>query len=966
MTPLPPLPATQPVPEFWRSLDERALAPEFQARLATEFPFVATLGPSELDRRNFVKVMGASIALAGLTGCVRRSAEKIVPYVVAPEIAVPGRPEYYATAMSVEGFARGIVVESHLGRPTKIEGNTEHPESLGATDATTQAAILSLYDPDRSREPRRNAQATTWAAFDSEWSQQQAALLATQGEGLALLTEPTSSPSIRRELRRILDKFPKARWYQHTPLSGYEIGANQPDYDFDHADVVFTIGSDCLHRHPAALRYGRAFARRRRVENGRVRMNRFYALECTPTVTGTLADFRLPVSAARMRAVLDALAQVIAHGAPPTTGELSQAESRFVTALADDLLTHAPGVVCVAGPEEDSDIRQWAVALNAHFGAVGKTIRFLPSQRSDTDQTSAGNLATLSDAMNRGKLSSLFILGSNPAYTTPADLDFVRQLGEVAFTVHHGGHVDETAASCRWHLPESHWLETWADLRAYDGTATIQQPLIEPLYDTHSGLEILRRLTALSGDQAYDIVRSTWQHERGGSDFELHWNRWLKTGVIDGSAAPAVVGPPLDGDFPMLAQPATVELPVLILQPDSTIGDGRWANNAWLQELPKPLTQLVWGNAALVSPAFAARLGIESGDVLELSVGSDVMDASALILPGQAENCVTLSLGYGRTKAGVVGTGHGFNAYRLRVVNSPWQRPNLNIRKTGRRDVLVTTQQHFAMEGRDLVRVVSPDALNVPPPRENLSLYPPVKSGGYAWGMSIDLSTCLGCNACIVACQAENNIPVVGKDQVGRGRQMHWIRVDTYFEGDPASPRVVHQPVPCMQCENAPCELVCPVGATVHSNEGLNDMIYNRCVGTRYCSNNCPYKVRRFNFFDYRSSPGALVHLQENPDVTVRERGVMEKCTYCVQRINAARITAEKEDRLIRDGEIKTACQQACPAEAIVFGNIADPDSRVSLRKREPTNYLLLEDLNTRPRTTYLAKVRHSAGGTAS
>ena len=440
----------------------------------------------------------------------------------------------------------------------------------------------------------------------------------------------------------------------------------------------------------------------------------------------------------------------------------------------------------------------------------------------------------------------------------------------------------------------------------------------------------------------------------------------MKTGVIDGSAAPAVVGPPLDGDFPMLAQPATVELPVLILQPDSTIGDGRWANNAWLQELPKPLTQLVWGNAALVSPAFAARLGIESGDVLELSVGSDVMDASALILPGQAENCVTLSLGYGRTKAGVVGTGHGFNAYRLRVVNSPWQRPNLNIRKTGRRDVLVTTQQHFAMEGRDLVRVVSPDALNVPPPRENLSLYPPVKSGGYAWGMSIDLSTCLGCNACIVACQAENNIPVVGKDQVGRGRQMHWIRVDTYFEGDPASPRVVHQPVPCMQCENAPCELVCPVGATVHSNEGLNDMIYNRCVGTRYCSNNCPYKVRRFNFFDYRSSPGALVHLQENPDVTVRERGVMEKCTYCVQRINAARITAEKEDRLIRDGEIKTACQQACPAEAIVFGNIADPDSRVSLRKREPTNYLLLEDLNTRPRTTYLAKVRHSAGGTAS
>ena len=942
------------------------MTPEFQARLATEFPFVATLGPSELDRRNFVKLMGASIALAGLTGCVRRSIDKIVPYVVAPEISVPGRPDYYATAMPVEGFARGIVVEAHLGRPTKIEGNADHPESLGATDAITQAAILSLYDPDRSRGPRRLAQPSDWAAFDTEWAQHRAALLATQGQGLALLTEPTSSPSIRRELQRILELLPKARWYQHTPLAGYEVGGSQPDYDFNSADVIFTIGSDCLHRHPAALRYGRAFAGRRRVVNGQVRMNRFYALESTPNVTGTLADFRLPASPARMRAVLDALAQAIAHNALPPAAGLSPAESQFVTTLAADLRKHAPAVVCVAGPEEEADIQRWALALNAHFGASGKTIRFLAPQRSDTDKASAGDLAALGDTMHRGEVTHLFMLGSNPAYTAPADLDFVSQLGKVPFTVHHGGHVDETAAFCTWHLAESHWLETWSDLRAYDGTATILQPLIEPLYGTRSSLEILRRLTAPSGDQAYAIVRETWQHASGGSDFELHWNRWLNAGVVDGSATPAVAGPSAGGDFPVLTHSAAETLPVLILQPDSTIGDGRWANNGWLQELPKPLTLLVWDNAALVSPAFAARQGIVNGDVLALSIGPHTVDAAALIMPGQADDCVTLSLGYGRNAAGSVGNGHGFNAYRLRTVNALWRQSGLRVEKTGRRYALVTTQQQFAMEGRDLVRVVAPGALSVPPPAASPTLYPPWKAGGYAWGMSIDLSTCLGCNACIVACQAENNIPVVGKDQVARGRQMHWIRVDTYFSGDPTSPSVVHQPVPCMQCENAPCELVCPVGATVHSSEGLNDMVYNRCVGTRYCSNNCPYKVRRFNFFDYRSPPGALSHLQENPDVTVRERGVMEKCTYCVQRINTARIAAEKEDRPIRDGEIKTACQQACPAEAIVFGNLADSTSRVSLRKREPTNYLLLEDLNTRPRTTYLAKVRQPTGGPIS
>jgi len=968
MTMPPPLKFSVPnaAPDFWRSLDERAMTPEFQARLENEFPAGATLWPSEVDRREFVKLMGASIALAGLAGCVRRSVEKIVPFVDSPETVVPGRPQYYATAMPVEGFARGIVVESHLGRPTKIEGNSDHPESLGSTDAMTQAAILSLYDPDRSRGPRRRSQASDWAAFESEWAHHRAAFLEAHGEGLALLTEPTTSPSLRRELQRILDRFPKARWYQHTPLAGYEIDGHQPDYDFDKADVVLAIGTDCLYRHPAALRYSRAFARRRRVESGQARVNRLYALESTPTVTGAMADFRLPVSPPRLRVVLDAVAQAIANNTPPAGPGLPPVETQFVTALLEDLRRHAPAVMCIAGPEEEDDIQRWALALNTHFGANGHTVRLLPSQRSDTDRAAAGNLAALCDTMRRGAVTALFIFDSNPVYTAPADLDFSGLSSNVPFTVHHGGYVDETAAACTWHLPKSHWLETWADLRAYDGTATILQPLIEPLYDTRSDLELLRSFTVSPADKAYDIIRETWRHGYGGSDFDLRWNRWLNAGVVDGGGTPPVAAAASDGAFPVLARPVGDDLPILIVQPDPTILDGRWANNAWLQELPKAMTHLVWDNAALIGPGLAARLGVASGDLLALSVNQLAVEAAAWITPGQAPDCITLSLGYGRTAAGTVGTGRGFDAYRLRSVNALWQRPGLLVRKTGRRYALVTTQEHFAMEGRDLVRVVSPDALRVPAPAADATLYPRRKSAGYAWGMSIDLSTCTGCNACVAACQAENNIPVVGKDQVARGRQMHWIRVDTYFEGHPENPRVVHQPVPCMQCENAPCELVCPVAATVHSSEGLNEMIYNRCVGTRYCSNNCPYKVRRFNFLDYRPPHDALVNLQKNPDVTVRERGVMEKCTFCVQRINAARIAAENEDRPIRDGEIQTACQQACPAEAIVFGDLADSDSRVSRRKREPTNYLLLEELNTRPRTTYLAKVRNPPGGVGS
>jgi molybdopterin-containing oxidoreductase family iron-sulfur binding subunit len=525
----------------------------------------------------------------------------------------------------------------------------------------------------------------------------------------------------------------------------------------------------------------------------------------------------------------------------------------------------------------------------------------------------------------------------------------------VPFTVHLGSHLDETAAFCSWHLPEAHFLEAWDDLRGYDGTASIVQPLIQPLYEGRSVTEVLHGLHAGENAASYGLVRQTWQAGEG-ADFEVRWARWLRAGKIEGTRSV-----PLEREMPressVLSRPDAGEGLVLLLVPDASVLDGRWSNNAWLQELPRPLTQLVWDNAALISPVMAESLGVHTGDMLRIEDGSAAVEAAAYVLPGHAPGCVTLSLGYGRTRAGEVGNGHGFDATPLRRAGALWSNSHISVLRTGATYPLVTTQHHFTMEGRDTFHLLPAERIVPGSPDPAGSLYQAWKPGTHAWGMSIDLGTCIGCNACVVACQAENNIPVVGKDQVSRGREMHWIRIDRYFEGDPSSPRILSQPVACLHCENAPCEVVCPVGATVHSSEGLNEMVYNRCVGTRYCSNNCPYKVRRFNFLDYTDKRDSPVNLQKNPDVTVRARGVMEKCTYCVQRINTARIDAAKADRPIRDGEIRTACEQACPLEAIVFGDVADRSSRVAALKLEPACYSLLGELNTRPRTTYLARV---------
>jgi molybdopterin-containing oxidoreductase family iron-sulfur binding subunit len=945
--------------ELLRQTHERNAA----AHRTDEFRVDAAVWPADLSRRRFIQLMGASVALAGLGGCNRMPSKEIVPYTLPPEAGTGAEALFYATAFPWEGFARGLLVAAHSGRPTKIEGNPAHPESLGATDIFTQASVLSLYDPDRSQTPRHQGNPSSWQAFEDAWAERRGKLLQDHGRGLALLTEPTTSPTFLQTIHRLLEQFPEARWYQSTPLPRYDRDGAQLDYDFQKADVIFSIESDILVTHPAAIRYSRAFAERRRVVNGRSNPTRLYALESSPTHTGSLAAARLPASPLRWPAILRELGStlgvnLIEHlfGAGHDSTTLSAEEKTFVENLSRDFRAKAPGVLCVVDPSLPDAFHVFADTINRHFNAYDTTVHALAPVRSDGDTRANGGLSDLIGAIDASEVNQLVILDSNPVYTA-SNAHFAERLRKLSFAVHLGCHFDETAELCEWHLPQNHFLESWGDLRAYDGTISIQQPLIEPLYKTISAIEFLQKISPAPEETGYDLVRAHWALHR--IDFGPDWRRWLDRGVVPNSAEPRVSAPtnnkPSSPYAPVLPNGAIA----VVFKPDPTLSDGRWANHGWLQELPKPFTHLVWDNAALISPGFAKKYNLENRDEISLHMETGPLLMPVWIVPGHADDCVTLHLGSGRSRVGTVGTKRGVDVYPFLPATSYWLGLVKQIEKTGQQRDIASTHDHFSMQSRETVRVVAlADLAQVKREEKQYdSMYPKVNYISYAWGMSIDLNTCTGCNACVIACQAENNIPVVGKEQVMRGREMHWIRIDRYYEGDPANPQILQQPVPCMQCENAPCELVCPVGATVHSSEGLNDMVYNRCVGTRYCSNNCPYKVRRFNFFDFRQPLDSPEYLQANPNVTVRSRGVMEKCTYCVQRINAARIRAEREVRKIRDGEVLTACQQACPVEAIIFGDLSDPKSRVVQRKRESTDYALLEELNTRPRTTYLARI---------
>jgi molybdopterin-containing oxidoreductase family iron-sulfur binding subunit len=1003
---------------YWRSLEELAESEAFQEFLHREFPRQA-LVLDAVSRREFIKLMGASLALAGLGACGKpaRTNEKIVPYVAQPEGLVPGKPLFFATAFTHNGAAAGLLVESHEGRPTKIEGNPAHPASLGATDVFAQASILTLYDPDRSQVVTHAGAIGTWSAFVAAANRELEAERESRGAGLRILTETVVSPTLASQLKSLRAQFPRAKWHQYEPAGrdnaragarlafGEYVGAQ---YRFDRCEVVLALDSDFLSCGAGHLRYARQFADKRRVRSGRSEMNRLYVIESAPSVTGAMADHRLALRPSEISAAARGLAARLGVFPGEKTGKLSSDRvAKWLDAVARDLKKRRGTSVVLAGDRQPPLVHALAHAMNQALGNTGETVTYIaPIEANPENQMES--MRDLVKDMEAGRVAMLVILGGNPAFTVPADFRFQELLAKIGFSVHLSLYDDETSARCHWHIPEAHYLESWSDARAHDGTVTILQPLIAPLYGAKSTYELLSALMDAPERSGYDVVRDFWKTQNRSRDFELFWRVSLHDGVVAGTAfppKPVKLKTVSGSEFRVPTRSTSLRVDPggsssqeaksgiknskfniqnsfeIIFAPDPTIFDGRFANNGWLQELPKPLTKLTWDNAVLVSPATAERLGVshrigarggEHGriyaDMVELRYAGRTLTAPVWIMPGHADGCATVHFGYGRTRAGRVGTGAGFNAYAIRTSDAPWHGVGLEMRKISGQYTLACTQYHHNMEGRELVRDATLEEFRKHPdfaqgkehaPGPEATLYPGFKYEGHAWGMVIDTSACIGCNACVVACQAENNIPVVGKTEVTRGREMHWLRVDRYYKGSADNPETFHQPVPCMHCENAPCEVVCPVAATTHSHEGLNDMVYNRCVGTRYCSNNCPYKVRRFNFFQYSDFETPSLKLGRNPNVTVRSRGVMEKCTYCVQRINAAKIAAEKEDRSVRDGEIVTACQAVCPTQAIVFGDLNDAKSRVAGLKREPLNYGLLTELNTRPRTTYLATVKN-------
>ncbi|MBK8048252.1 MAG: TAT-variant-translocated molybdopterin oxidoreductase [Anaerolineales bacterium] len=961
---------------YWRGLEELLDTEAFREFLHREFPRQASEWLPSLSRRRFLQLMGASLALSGLTSCAGAAPEKIVPYVRAPEETIPGHPLFFATAMQLGGYALGLLAQSQLNRPTKLEGNPDHPASLGATDAFAQASILTLYDPDRAQEVTHEGNLSSWADFLAALGPQLERQRTKGGAGLRILTESVTSPTLYSQLQAIQTQFPNAVWHQYEPVNRDNVYAGaqlafdtavEPVYRLDQASVIVSLDADFVSAMPGHVRYARDFASGRRVETSSERAhNRLYAIESSPSLVGAEADHRLALRAAEVETFARALAQAVSDEAAVDEDRATVIPEDWVAAVAQDLLANTGAGLVIAGDHQPPIVHALAHAINDRLGNAGKTVYYIaPVVANPVNQTES--LRALVDAMAAGKVELLLILSANPVYNAPADLGFPDALAQVPFRVHLGLYADETGAQSQWQIPETHYLEAWSDGRGHDGAATIQQPLIQPLYAGRSAHELLDAVINPEPRSDHDIVREAWRQRAGSGDFDAFWQRSLHDGVVADSTGSPVSVTLSNFDLSTPAVPLTPGTLEINFRPDPTTWDGRFANNGWLQELPKPLTKLTWDNAALFSPTTAAEFGLASGDLIELSYRNRTVQAPVWIQPGHADGAVTVHLGYGRTHAGQVGTGAGFDAYALRTADAPWFGGELAVRKVGEGYALASTQLHHSMEGRDLVRVGTVEEFACDPgfvaamdhTAEVISLYPEPIQSEYGWGMAIDLNACNGCNACVTACQAENNIPIVGKEQVLKGREMHWIRLDHYYEGAPEDPATLHQPVLCMHCEKAPCEVVCPVAATIHDQEGLNTMTYNRCVGTRYCANNCPYKVRRFNFLEFSDFTTESLKLQRNPNVTVRARGVMEKCTYCVQRINGARIAAELAGRPIADGEAVTACQAACPTQAIVFGNIHDPNSRVAKLKASPLNYGMLAELNTQPRTTYLAKLRN-------
>ena len=1028
--------------QYWRSLDELADTPAFRAFVEREFPEGTWEQCGPATRRQFLKVMGASFALAGLTSC-RWPEEKIVPYARRPEGRNPGVPVQYATAFELGGVATGLLVTSYDGRPIKIEGNPLHPYSGGAANAIMQASILDLYDPDRSRRiirrERGRETTQTWDDFVGFARPHFAALRQQGGKGLCVLSEISSSPSLADMRERFLKAFPEAKWYEYEPIhrdneiNGFILAfgrAYRAHYHLDRAKVIVCLDADLLMTHPAALQYARDFAEGRQPDGQDAEINRLYAIESVLSVTGSVADQRYPVRSAEVPTVVRRLLLELANrglampwlsdslrsrlesvtkGLPPTP---------FVSQIAEDLLANKGRCIIAAGPRQADDVHAIVHLLAAALGCIGRTTTFTEEPTARGKRATLDDFAILAEDMKAGRVETVVILGGNPVFDGGPDIDFATALGGVRTTIRLGLYDDETSYHSTWHVPRAHFLESWGDARAYDGTVSIIQPLIDPLYEGKTPIELVAAMMDDPTVRGYDIVRRTFRQQFAvDGDVEAAWRKALHDGVIENTRWPPVVPAVRTGvESAWIARDSNGRDPSpasgfeVVFVPGHNTYDGRFANNAWLQELPDPITKLTWDNAALISPADAAGLGARTGDVLRLEREDRAVEIGIVVLPGQAAGSITLSLGYGRRRAGRVGDGVGVDVNALRrsplvalertgvltkTVGASWGYESffggVRATRTNRFHEFAVTQDHHTIdkvgleerqrrvggpgEVGEVVREATivhyrehPDfakhAVHVP--ELNQLFADPVAYDGHKWAMAIDLNRCTGCSACVVACQAENNIPVVGKDQVIRRRIMHWMRIDRYFKGGPDNPSVIYQPMACVHCENAPCEQVCPVAATVHDSDGLNVMVYNRCVGTRYCSNNCPYKVRRFNYFNLHKDLPETVKMMFNPDVTVRSRGVMEKCTYCLQRIRQAKIRARNEKRELLDGEVVPACAQTCPTGAIVFGDLNDPESRVRGLIADPRSYAVLAELNVRPRTHYLAKLRNPAPGAES
>jgi molybdopterin-containing oxidoreductase family iron-sulfur binding subunit len=963
----------------WRSLEEYESG---SSARAAEFPRGAAFATEDLSRRGFLQIMGASAALAGLAAS-RPPRQKIHPYVRPPEKALfPGTQVPYATALALGGHAVGLLVTTTDGRPTKVEGNPGHPASLGATGTFEQATLLDLYDPRRARGFTRRGQPLAHRTLLRELAALADTHAADGGARLRFLAGATSSPLLLDLRRRVLERFPGARvvTYESLARQGASEGARlafgrplEARYRLSEARVLLALDADFLASGPDHLRLGREFAARRTPGEG---MNRLYVAEAHLSVTGAAADHRFRMKPSQVlgfaRGVAAHLARKHGLAALAPLGDGIE-PSREAAAVADDLAAARGAAVVIPGERQPPAVHALAHALNAALGAAGKTVEH--GAAAVADAGGAAGLLALAEELRAGKVDTLVVTAFDPVYTAPAELELGSLLPRAPNVLYLALRPDETSARATWNLAASHPFESWGDARALDGTVTIQQPLLQPLFESVSEAELVAAFLPGEAEKGtFRLVQELWRARAGGAGFEARWGRWLAGGVVPDTAAPAEPATP---DLPAIARAVAAEKPAAegleaSFVPDPKLLDGRFAENAWLQELPDPITKVTWDNAALVSPATARELKVETGSRVELRLRGRKVDAPVLVAPGHADGVVTLPLGYGRRQAGPVGTGVGFDAGALRGGPAPWFEGGLAVAPLGKRKhKFARTQEHFSLEGRGHALDLSAaewaahGAAEVEERRAPVpTIHPPVdyEQQKHKWGMAIDLTKCTGCSACTVACQAENNIPVVGKEQVMRSREMHWLRVDRYYEGAPEAPRSVAQPMMCQHCETAPCEYVCPVNATVHSDEGLNEMVYNRCVGTRYCSNNCPYKVRRFNFLDYTSGKAPTEKMLMNPDVTVRARGVMEKCTYCVQRIERARITARAtstEPGKERLPEFTSACAQACPAQAIVFGDLKDPRSAVSRLHQDERRYDVLHELGTRPRTAYLVRIRN-------